>query len=60
MAKPPAAPAPPAPPAASRRRKSAPAPDDGADQSRLQAVLDIVQDAIISIDSGHGLDTLKQ
>ena len=48
MAKPPA---PPAPPAASRRRKSAPAPEDGADQSRLQAVLDIVQDAIISIDS---------
>ena len=48
MAKPPA---PPAPPAASRRRKSAPAPDDSADQLRLQAVLDNVQDAIISIDS---------
>jgi len=51
---------PPAPPAASRRRKSTPAADDSADQSRLQAVLDIVQDAIISIDSGHGLDTFKQ
>jgi hypothetical protein len=44
MAKPPA-------PAASRRRKSTPVPDDSADQSRLQAVLDIVQDAIISINS---------
>jgi PAS domain S-box-containing protein len=44
-------PKPPASPAASRKRKTVSGPEENADRSRLQAVLDTVQDAIISINS---------